>query len=448
MPVTRRVGRLCGLALFGLLLAGPAAGGESLPRVEGRVALEEVVELALAHNRKLRAAGAEERAMASMRGEAFAGFLPQASLNGYLASQRMGPNLFGSAGETMARNYQVFGMDRTQDLNLTVMWSLFSGGRTYYGYRAAGARADAAGEMRRGAEVEVALRARLDYIGAVRERENQRVTEELRRQTEERLRVTREEYAAGRVPQLNVFRDEAELANVLQMDAQAQSRAELALVTLKTTLGVDLASSLQVAEPLEQRAVPAPAEAAVREAVEGHPEVRAAAKQAEAAELEVRAAYGRYLPELSAAWMYDWQRMRNRGEPFGSAEGYAAGLVLTVPLFDGFMRENAVATAKAKRDRAREVEVQARQLVQKDLQQAALMLRAASQGVEASRQGVAQAEEQFRVARERFASGRGIQLEVLDAQATLTRARFNVVAALAEHETARALWLGAAGRIR
>jgi len=37
---------------------------------------------------------------------------------------------------------------------------------------------------------------------------------------------------------------------------------------------------------------------------------------------------------------------------------------------------------------------------------------------------------------------------VLDAQTTLTRARFNVVAALADHHTARALWLQATGRVR
>jgi hypothetical protein len=37
---------------------------------------------------------------------------------------------------------------------------------------------------------------------------------------------------------------------------------------------------------------------------------------------------------------------------------------------------------------------------------------------------------------------------VLDAQATLTRSRFNSVSALAEHETARAMWLRATGRIR
>lgn len=35
--------------------------------------------------------------------------------------------------------------------------------------------------------------------------------------------------------------------------------------------------------------------------------------------------------------------------------------------------------------------------------------------VEASRKGLEQADEEFRIVKERFASGRGIQVEILDA---------------------------------
>ena len=436
------------LLAAGLLLWGARVEAQALPKIEGPLTMEQAVVLSLEHSRKVKASGADQRAMASMRGEAFAGFLPQVSANGYLVNQNMRPNVYFSAGESMARNFQLFGTNRAQDLNLTAMWPIFSGGRTYYGYKAASARAESATQMLRGTEVEVAMQARLDYIASVRERENARVTGELLRQTEERVRVTREEFEAGRVARFNVLRDEAELANVIQMDTMARSRAELALIALKTTLGVDLASPITAAEPLQYSQTTVSVEEGIRQAVESHPDVQSAANQFEAAEAEVRAALGRYLPEVSATWMYDWQRMRNRDEPFERPEGYSAGLVLTIPLFDGFMRENAVATARAKRDKARELLVQARQQVAKEVNQAALMLVAADKNVDASRKGLQQAEEQFRIAQERFGSGRGIQLEVLDAQSTLTRADFNVVGALADHHSALAMWLKATGRIR
>jgi outer membrane protein TolC len=155
--------------------------------------------------------------------------------------------------------------------------------------------------------------------------------------------------------------------------------------------------------------------------------------------------------------MYDWGWMRNRASESQAegtrmrgegSEGYSVGVVVTLPVFDGFMRENALKTAKSKLDRAAQAEGLARQQIAKDVNQAALMLTAAEKSVEASRKGLEQAEEEARVIRERFESGRGIQLEVLDAQVALTRARFNAVNALAEFQGAQAMWLRAIGRVR
>jgi hypothetical protein len=54
----------------------------------------------------------------------------------------------------------------------------------------------------------------------------------------------------GGGPSYYVLRDETELANVVQMDAMARSRAEQSLVALKTTLGIDLASAIALADRL------------------------------------------------------------------------------------------------------------------------------------------------------------------------------------------------------
>lgn len=149
-------------------------------------------------------------------------------------------------------------------------------------------------------------------------------------------------------------------------------------MALKTTLGVDLASLITLADRLEYTPVTLSVEDGIRQASEIHPDLKAAAKQREAGEAEVRAAYGNYFPQVSAAAMYDWAWMRNRNEPRTSDDGYSVGLVVTLPLFDGLMRENALNTAKAKRDRALQAEGLVRQQIAKDVTQAALMLTAAA----------------------------------------------------------------------
>jgi outer membrane protein len=461
MPGTESTGRqtlatTLVMALVVMLVVG-SAHGQTLPRVDGPLTLERAVELALAQNLRIRAAGADARTMDSMRREAQAPFWPQASANGYLVDQRMAPNVYSSAGSTMARNYQVFNADQSRDANVTLMYPIFSGGRDYYGYQAATRRAEAGRQMLRATEVDVAMQARLDYLNVLRERENLRVTTDLLRDVEERLRVTRETFNAGRVPRFYLLRDETELANGQQMHAMAQSRLEQSLVALKTTLGLDLASAVELTDRLEYRPAPVSIGEGIREASERQPEIQAAIKQREAAAADVRAAYGNYFPQVSLSYMYDWGWMRNRAWESQAdglrmrgdgSEGYSAGVVVTLPVFDGFMRENALKTAKSRLDRAVQAEGLVRQQIAKDVNQAALMLGAAAKSVEASQKGLEQAEEEARVIRERFESGRGVQLEVLDAQVALTRARFNAVSALAEYQGAQAMWLRAIGRVR
>lgn len=454
MRVTDRGARSIAV-LITLACLAPAvpAVAQTLPRIDRAVSLDDAVDLARQHSLRVKSADADARTMESMRREALAPFWPQVSANGYFADQSMAPNVYTSAGPTMARNYQVFDARQSRDANVTVMYPLFSGGRDYYAYRAASRRAESGREMRRGTEVEIAMQARLDYIAALREAANVRVTTDLIRQLEERLRVTREAFEAGRVPRFYVLREEAEHANAVQMAAMAGSRHQQVLVALKTTLGLDLDSQLTLTDQLDHHPVAVSVAETVREASEQHPDVRAALKQREAAEAEVRAAYGNYFPQVSVSYMYDWARTRNgdagaMASGTQSADGYSVGVVVTLPIFDGFMRDNAVRTARAKLERAVQGEGLARQQVARDVSQVALMLTAADRSVEASRVGLAQAEEDFRVVGERFEAGRGIQLEILDAQAALTRARFNVVNALAEHASAVAMWLRAAGRVR
>jgi outer membrane protein TolC len=340
---------------------------------------------------------------------------------------------------------------------MTLMYSLFSGGRDYYGYKAAAARADAAKHMLQGTELDVAMQARLDYIAALRETENAWVTSDLLRDVEERLRVSRGMFEEGRVPRYYLLRDETELANVVQMNTMAQSRVELALVSLKTTLGVDLASPITLADKLEFTPATLSIDEGIREARDRHPELKAAIKQREAAAAEVRAAYGNYFPQVSVGYMYDWAWMKNNTwvsqadglrSSGNNSEGYSVGVVVTLPIFDGFARENALNTAKAKLDNAVQSEGLVNQQIAKEVNQAALMLAAAEKSVEASRKGVEQSDEEFRIIKERFRAGRGIQLEILDAQVALTRARFNAVAALADYNSALAMWLKATGRVR
>ena len=146
--VTERLGNDWGMGaaaavVAGTLLLAVTAHAQPLPRIEGPLTMEQAVDIARQKSLRVKAAGADARVMDSMRREALAPFWPQLSANGYFADQRMAPNVYSSAGNTMAKNYQLFNSDQTRDGNFTAMYPLFSGGRDWYTYKAAARPAQA-----------------------------------------------------------------------------------------------------------------------------------------------------------------------------------------------------------------------------------------------------------------------------------------------------------------
>ena len=116
-------------------------------------------------------------------------------------------------------------------------------------------------------------------------------------------------------------------------------------------------------------ALPASADALMAAALDGRPDLAAKFAEVRASDAEVRRARADYLPKLSGkgtlARMFREVNSLNAG-PNGTSYStdrsvWAVGLDLTWQVFDGFMRENRVIEAKAKRDRA-EAELKARTL--------------------------------------------------------------------------------------
>src|SRR5262245_43302627 len=97
----RRAHRTAMIAVV-LILLPTAVAAQSLPRVDAALTIEQAVDLARDQSLRVKAATADARTTESMRREALAPFWPQLSANGYFADQRMAPNVYTSAGNTMA----------------------------------------------------------------------------------------------------------------------------------------------------------------------------------------------------------------------------------------------------------------------------------------------------------------------------------------------------------
>jgi outer membrane protein TolC len=203
----------------------------------------------------------------------------------------------------------------------------------------------------------------------------------------------------------------------------ARNQQQRARIDLVRALGLDPATVVQVTDTLAATLgvvdLPEGRDALVALALQRRPDLRAEDARREAADRSRAAIAAERLPRLDLA--------ADAGVNGPNVPDVIAtrqiGLQVTLPLLDGFRREGRLAEQRAV---VRAAEVRGRELrnqIAADVDAALLDVAsaAAQQGIAAEGLRLAQAE--VRQARERFAAGVAGNIEVINAQVSLVRAR-------------------------
>jgi outer membrane protein TolC len=134
----------------------------------------------------------------------------------------------------------------------------------------------------------------------------------------------------------------------------------------------------------------------------------------------------------------NYNLVNNLEDSQGFADGFSLGARLTWQLYDG-----GAAKARARQQRANIAIAETgfantRNQIRLQVEQAYFQLNANRQNIQAATLALTQAQESLRLARLRFTEGEGTQLEVLNAQTELTRARVNRLRAILDYNRALA----------
>lgn len=167
---------------------------------------------------------------------------------------------------------------------------------------------------------------------------------------EELVRSAQRREAVGTAAPLDVLRAQTEQVRRASDLAAARATLARARLALGVVLGRAAPVRVTVPEPPDAGA-PGDADALAAEALGHRPELRAAAAQREAAEAQVRAAWSRLLPQVSASASVFAARP---AYPTGDETGWRASVDLVWPLYDGGFRYGKRRQAQAQAAQARE----------------------------------------------------------------------------------------------
>ena len=346
-------------------------------------------------------------------------------------------NILTSSPGVMPQNIFAVPPHGFANQDLMLMVPLFTGGRLGSASASARRQGEAAALLVQASRLTVAEAVTEDYANAVRQEALVDVAQARLTAEDEQVRVTHEKVDAGRSAPVDLLRELAEQADAQQALLAARNGVALALIALKTTLGVSQGSDLTLSDTLDSLTGTSPAPATLQDALlqaDAHrPELAAAQRQVEAAQAGVRAARGEYAPQVYGVAMGDAMT----GSGVGRV-GYTVGLTASLPLYDGGQRRADEDGAKAKLDRARADALQARQTVDGQVASAWLTVQTAAAQVQAATVGVAAAQQSYTLAGLRYNAGKSVSAERLDALSALTRAQGAVAQAKADLVIARA----------
>lgn len=398
--------------------------------------LEECVGTALKNHPSVRAARENVRAGQGRETQAASPYYPQVTAStGYSKSSSSG----GAIGDSMTRSYAT---------TLSVNQMLYDFGKTGNAYDAAqwGTRSSEQDAER--VTQDVVLNVKQAYYALLAARKLVEVAQKTIEQTESHLRQAQAFFRAGSRPRFDVTRAEVDVNNAKLGLIKAKNNVRIRTIALNNAMGIDPGQATEIEEALPLVPVMPALEQTQTDALRNRPEMMKAEVEIDAAKARVRTELSNYLPTLSASGAYNWATGTSEMGIFRGViqNSWNAGVVLSVPLFQGGLTRGRVSEARANLIALESQRDTVRQSILLEVNQAFADLESAAARVDVMESAVKKARENLDLAQGRYEAGIGPYIEVTDAQLSAVNAETDHVQAVYDHHLAVARLEKAMGR--
>ena len=394
--------------------------------------LERALQQALSGNPDARLA--QQRIVAAQAGldQANAAFWPRVQLqSSYSASDN--PMLaFGSILNQRAYNSSLNFNDvpTVDDLNARglVTVPLYAGGKNTATRKAASANTEAAKQDNAAVQNALGYEVARAFYTVLKSRQFIRAAEAGVNSFEANLAVAKKRLDGGTLLKSGVLDIEVRLAQAREDLIRARNSNALATRALRNLLGIET-GEFEVADTAPTTRAPDSGD------FSGRPELTAASHRERAAQEQVTAAKGSYLPRVSAFgsldYDYGWKYENGGGS-------YTAGALMQWDVWDGKLTRAKVREANANLESSREERRKLRLALDLEVEQARLELKAANERLSVTDQAVAQATESASLTRARFEQEMALPKDTIDAETALVAARVRRAEAEADRQIATA----------
>ena len=334
--------------------------------------------------------------------------------------------------------------DKTWAANVQILQSIYQGGRITSSLRTARLTKEQALLQYQTVIADALLQVRVAYYDVLLAAEQIIVEDASVKLLARTLDDQQRRYDAGTVPRFNVLQAEVALANERPRLIQARNAYRIAKNNLVNVLGYHVPPQvwedipIELADKLDSEPYQVQLPIAIAKALENRTEIAALRKEESLRQEAVINAKAGYKPNVQLFAGYGARSSIYFDDPSREVDGYTAGAQVSWNIFDGFLTKGKVEQAKALHAGSRvDVDNEAR-AIELEVRTDYSNFIEAREVLESQKKVQEQAEEALRLANARSEAGTGTQLDVLNAQTSLTQARSTQVQALHDYDVARA----------
>lgn len=263
-------------------------------------------------------------------------------------------------------------------------------------------------------------------------------------QAQQGLRYAEDRVRAGTATRSDLLRAQLQVTTSRQQLVAALDTLQSAAYALGRIVGADGPVGGRRPPSLEPRVLSLADSDIVRLAVDASPAVQAARAQERSNLASLRATRTQYVPDIKLSAGYNWANQSTLLEAV--RPGWNVILGTTYPLFNGFVREDAVTRADAVSKVSHVVSLDATRQARAEAARLLYGLRFAQQNISLANEAVQSAQEDLRVQTERYRAGISTELDQLTSQLAFTQAQLSLVASRYNYQITRAQLEALVGR--
>ena len=359
----------------------------------------------------------------------FNGNLPKVVLDGsFLGSFGAPPPENGDVVEREPLEIEMGAKHNLQGL-AQVTYPLFTWGQLGNLYRTAILGRHAAQRALEAVELDIELKVRQAFFGVLLTQAFVDVAEQSLAQVERRTELAQQQNAAGVTTRLEVIRANVQVVNTRTQLIQAQNQHKLSLEHFKLTLSLPLNQAVTLDGSLQTELKSVNIDNALATALSRRPEIQQSELQEQIGETQVKVAKAGNKPFLSTFGNY----IVNDSERQAFNSSWSVGVLIKIPIFDGFRTRAQVNQAQVTLEQIRINKAQWIDGIKLEIKSATFDLDAAQQRIEAQQGIVEQAAEGLRIANVQHEAGLITGVELTDVELSHTQARVNRLQAIHDY---------------